>query len=58
MMQLFGTLILLGVLIAGVFLYTRTASLEREIREVMARGRASGHGQGGNGVQAGGRAGG
>ncbi len=58
MMQVIGTVILLGVLIAGVFLYSRTSSLEREIREVMARGRAGGHGPGGNGVQAGGRAGG
>ncbi len=56
MMQLLGTLILLGVLVAGIYLYSRTCSLEREIREVMAGARAGEGGQGGNGLGAGGPA--
>jgi hypothetical protein len=44
MMQVLGTIILLGVLIAGIYLYSRTSSLEREIREVMAGRRANGDG--------------
>ncbi len=56
MMQVLGTLILVSVLIAGIFLYSRTCSLEREIREVMAGARAGDGGLGGNGLGAGGRA--